>query len=486
MGEDMNQTTEQLQGGPLTEQQLHRHLGTAGNLMLTLSAMGPAMTVFIYVPVVYWVAGTWSFLATLIGAGIALGMALVYAEVGTAFPIAGGEYSMISRVLGRGTGFIVFAIQLSFYVLMLATFAVGAGIQLQTVWASVDPRMVGLVVFAVAALLSIPDIKIGKGVTGVLLVLQLVAIVVVSVLGLAHAHSPASRLFDLQAFAPDGAAMAITWSVILVGLTLGFFNLTGFNLVIVFSEETREPKKRIPRALLLAVGMVVLLIAIPTAAGLLGAPSLETLLTSPAPMSYVLESYGASAFNTFVNLAVFVAIVNMQLANVMAFGRFLYSGARDKAFPASINRVLSKLHPRFGTPWVASIVMAVIGAAAMFSSAITGLVTLTGFITLVFMGLMCIASIRIRSLRGAPDHYRMPAWPVVPLAVIAVFVVLATGQSSKDLLITAAIAGVAVIYYVGYLWPRRDTRWLLWVPDQDRPRVVGSESGMSPGTSTAG
>jgi amino acid transporter len=127
----------------------------------------------------------------------------------------------------------------------------------------------------------------------------------------------------------------------------------------------------------------------------------------------------------------------------------------------------------------------VLGAAAMFSSAITGLVTLTGFITLVFMTLMCIAAIRIRSLRNAPDHYRMPAWPVIPIVVIGVFVVLATGQTAHDLIITAAIAGVGIVYYFAYLWPRRDSRWLLWVPEQDE-RAQDRVADLAPGTSAAG
>ena len=462
------------------EQHLHRSLGTAGNVMLTLSACGLAMTVFIYVPVVYFVAGTWSFLATAIGAVVAFAVALVYAEVGTAFPIAGGEYSMISRVLGPGVGFIVFVIQLSFYVLMLATFSLGAGIQLQSVWHSVDPKVIGLAVFVIAAALAVPDIKIGRSVTAVLFVLQLAAIAVVSFLGIAHAHSPATRLFHLQGLAPSGTAMAFTWSVILVGLTLGFFNLTGFNLVIVFSEETKNPKKRVPRALLWAVGIIVVIILVPTAAALLGAPSLKGLLSNPAPMSYIMSSFGAGSLGTFVNLVVFIAIVNMQLANVIAFGRVLYSGSRDRAFPAPVNRLFSVLHPRFGTPWVASLFMAALGAVAMFSSAITGLVTLTGFITLVFMSLMCLSAIRIRSLRDAPDHYRMPAWPVIPVAVIAFFVVLATGQTKHDLIITACIAAVGVVYYFAYLWPRRDRRWQLWKPDEST--IVSS--GPTPGVPT--
>ena len=82
---------------------------------------------------------------------IAAGMGLVYAELGTAYPIAGGEYAIIGRVLGRGTGFVVFVILLLFYTLLIASFALGAGIQLQTIWHSGRPPHDRLVLLALAA-----------------------------------------------------------------------------------------------------------------------------------------------------------------------------------------------------------------------------------------------------------------------------------------------------------------------------------------------
>ena len=86
----------------------------------------------------------------------------------------------------------------------------------------------------------------------------------------------------------------------------------------------------------------------------------------------------------------------------MGFGRVLWSGARDQVLPQPVNGWLETVHPRFRTPWVACLVMAAAGAVSLFSSAITGLVTLMGVITLVFMGLMCVAAIRIRLMRDAP------------------------------------------------------------------------------------
>jgi len=442
-------------------QQLDRSLGTFGNATLTLSAMSPATTVFVYVPVIYFVAGTWSFLATVIAGVVALGMAVVYAELGTAFPVAGGEYSMIARILGPGTGFLVFVVQLVIYVLLLAVYAVGAGQQLQAVWPSLDVRFVGLVALAIAGCLSVLNIKVGWAVTLVMLVLELVAVGTLSVLGVVHAHAPVERLLTPHAFAPDGSVGPLTWSIILMGLTLGFFNLTGFNCAVVFSEETREARRKVARALVIAVVAVLVLVGVPTAAGLLGAPSMKGLITSASPMNYLLESYSVGRLATFIDLAIFVAIFNALIANVMIFGRVLWSGSRDRVLPDPLNRWLDSVHPKSKTPWVASLVIAAIGCACIFSSALTGLVTLSGLVTIVFMSLMCIAALRVRRFRDLPEHYLMPLWPIIPVAVLVAFILMATGQTAHDLYVTLGIAAVALVYYLAYLRPRAGRRWVL-------------------------
>jgi len=443
------------------EPQLRRSFGAVGNAILTLSAMSPATTVFVYVSVLFFLVGTWSFPATVIAAFIAAGMSLVYAELGTAYPIAGGEYAIIGRVLGRGTGFIVFVVLLLFYTLLIASFALGAGLQLQTIWATVDPRLAGLVLLVLAAGLTILRVRTSWIVTTAMLAVELVSIGIVSFLGFAHAQDPIGRLIVPKAFIPSGGAAPITWSILLLGLTLAFFNMTGFNVSVLFSEETEKARKRVGRAVMLAVAVFVFVVIVPTAAALMGAPSLRGLSTSPSAMVYVTKALGGERLGTFITLAIVVAIFNALVANIMGFGRVLWSGARDQVLPQPVNGWLEAVHRRFRTPWVACLVMAAAGGASLFSAAITGLVTLMGVITLVFMGLMCVSAIRIRLMRDAPRRYLMPLWPFVPVAVLASFVLMATGQTAHDLVIVLLTAAGAGVYYLAYLRPRSATKWVM-------------------------
>ena len=461
--------------------QLSRSFGAIGNAILTLSAMSPATTVFVYVSVLFFLVGTWSFPATIIAAFIAAGMGLVYAELGTAYPIAGGEYAIIGRVLGRGIGFVVFVVVLFFYTLLIASFALGAGLQLQTVWAGVDPRVAGLILLILAAGLTVLRVRTSWVVTTVMLALELVSIAIVSFLGFAHAQDPLGRLILPKAFIPSGATAPITWSVLLLGLTLAFFNMTGFNVSVLFSEETEKARRRVGRAVMLAVGVFVVIVIVPTAAALMGAPSLRGLSTSPSAMVYVARTLGGSRLGTFITLAIVMAIFNALVANIMGFGRALWSGARDQVLPRPVNRYLELVHPRFRTPWVACLVIAAAGAASLFSAAITGLVTLMGVLTLVFMGLMCVAAIRIRFMADAPQRYLMPLWPFVPIAVIASFVLMATGQTAKDLVIALVTATVATVYYLAYLRPRSQTKWVMLGAVEEPGDLIGAPKPTTPG-----
>src|SRR3954463_11406245 len=89
-------------------QELSRSLSLRGNVLITLSAVTPASSVFIIIPAVLVAIGGASFVAFLIAAVVGIFMAFCYAELSSAFPIAGGEYSFVARVLGKATGFALF------------------------------------------------------------------------------------------------------------------------------------------------------------------------------------------------------------------------------------------------------------------------------------------------------------------------------------------------------------------------------------------
>lgn len=452
-------------------QQLDRTLKVFANVTLTFGTLGPTATVFAFLPVVLWVAGSFAFIGFLIAAVFALCQGLVYSELGTAYPVAGGEYSMVGRVLGRPAGAILFAIMVANYVLVPSAFALAGGIYLGVIWpwAGTHSQLVGALIVLFAAGVAFLRIAVGWVVAAIFLGVELVAIPVLVVLGLAHAHSPVDRLFTAHLYGPDGP-MKLTATAFLLGITIAFFCYQGFGNAVIFSEETKHAKQRVGRAVMWTLLISVLAIATPAAAVLLGAPSLKGLLTAQAPLTYVLESLGGHNLDTVVSLFVFFAIVDAEIASVMAFGRVLWSSGRDNAWPGPISRALATVHPKLETPYVATTVLAAAIMLLTLLSTIAAVVTFSGVVTLAFAGLMGLSAIVIRFKKSAPsDRYKLPLWPLPPAVLLVGCVVMATQQKMSDLWITLAIAGGFFIYYLVYLLPRSDTHFVLLDSPEEMP-----------------
>jgi amino acid transporter len=143
-------------------------------------------------------------------------------------------------------------------------------------------------------------------------------------------------------------------------------------------------------------------------------------------------------------------------------------------WPEPISAWLAKVHPSFKSPWVAAIVMAVIGAILCATTTKTYVVTFTG-VVLAFTYILIASSAIVVRLRfkDLPAHYRMPMWPFWPcLSLVGVVYMLVklTQAQWKDLVIVLGAAIGALIYYYAYLYPRRDKKWImLEAVEEDRP-----------------
>src|ERR1700676_3011541 len=105
---------------------LKRSMRMISALLLTLSAITPASSVFVIVPGVITQAGSGAFLSMFAAAILAVPIAYVYAELSSAFPIAGGEYCMVGRTVGRGSGFAILGLTVAGNMLAPAVLALGA------------------------------------------------------------------------------------------------------------------------------------------------------------------------------------------------------------------------------------------------------------------------------------------------------------------------------------------------------------------------
>ena len=227
-----------------------------GGLMLALSAATPASSVFIIVPDVVAQAGSGALASMALGAAIAACVAQVYAELGSAFPLAGGEYAMTGRTLGPLAGFVVLGLNLFNSVLAIAVFALGAASYLGAP-PGLATVLAGLGVVLGATVLGVLRIRTNAWVTGLFVGVELLALAVVAALGFGHASRPLPGLVAHPVMAHAGALVPAPLAAIGLSAAVALFAYDGYGAAVYFGEEMHEAPRRIGRAILWALAITV-------------------------------------------------------------------------------------------------------------------------------------------------------------------------------------------------------------------------------------
>jgi amino acid transporter len=455
------------------QQQLRRAITTLGNVAITVSGITPTASVFIIAPVAFAAQGTGTFYAFVLAAVIGIGMAMCWGELGSAYPVVGGSYSLVARALGRPVGFVAFVLVLVTAIIIPSSIALGAGQYLAVIWPGENPNYIGAAIMVVTALIAILSIDLNAWVTGVFLSLELLVVVTVTVLGVTHVNQPFSALLFPHTFDARRAASPMALGLLLSGVAIGVYSYNGYDSPVVYSEETRGRRRNIARAVFWALGITVAAELIPVVAALLAAPSLARLTTAATPMQYMITSVAGSTWNTVLSLGVALAIFNATLAINLAFGRVLYSSGRDRAWPEPISRWIGSIHPRLRTPWIATGFVGLVGAVLTAVSSIAALVTFTGVTLVVIYGLIAISAIvsRLRQ-KQLVRPFRMPLWPVPAVVALAGLVIVASQQTLRDGAIVAGFVLAALIYYAAYLRGREATHWVMRDPVPEEEEAV--------------
>jgi len=444
------------------EPQLERKLGFLGNLSITLSFITPTVSLFLTASVLLAINGTATFLSFALAAIAAIAAAWCFAELGSSFPVVGGQYSIVMRVLGRPFGFISFVLFLTLVVFTISAGALIFGVYLQPVWHSVNITLVACIMIVISTVISVFGIRFNARVTGAFLALELVVIAVVVIVGLANAHQSVGTLFRLHTYNAAGHALPVGTGGVIAGIAIALFAYNGFDTAVVFSEETAGVRRNIGRSVMTACGIAVVAELVAVAAIILGAPSLSKMATASAPISYVLNADSGSTLTDIVSIGVALALFNAIIASLLAMGRVLYSSARDNAWPQPLNGWLASIHPRFRTPWIATIV---IGVACTVLTALSNIATLVTFVSVVLCVLYALIGISALvsrfTQRNLSRPYKMPMWPVPVLVALVGVGLTLSKQKGSDLVIVGCIIGGAAIYYVVYLMSRPKTHWTL-------------------------
>ncbi|NEB02038.1 APC family permease [Streptomyces sp. SID13726] len=441
--------------------QLKRSIGVVGGTLLTLSCVTPASTLFVVVPDLFGTLGTATALTIAIGSLLCIAVAFCYSELGTLIPSAGGEYAMVSTLAGRLAGWLVFVLSLLVVMIVPPVIAMGTADYLAPV-IHLNSSLAGAGVMLLATLAGLLDLRANAWITGIFLVLEVIAAAVVALLGFTHAERGPGSLLSMQVAGAHGETDTVTAMLVVSGLAIALFVTQGFSTAVYLSEELENPRRNVARTVLATLAISTVIILVPVAAITMGASDLTAL--TGGDISTMVTAWSNSAVGTFVSLCVALAIINAGIVMVIQNSRVLFASARDKAWPAPINHAFTRLG-RFGSPWVATLAVGVPGAALCF----VNLDTLYGVTGVSVTGMYLLVAVAgLLSRRNHHQHtpaWRMPLWPAMPILLIAVLTYVLSQQEPEYLLWTGGITAAATLYWALYLRPRAETRWLVSIPD---------------------
>jgi putrescine importer len=283
-----------------------------------------------------------------------------YGRMAIAYPVAGSAYTYVRKSIDPRVGFLVgWAILLDYLFLPMVIWLIG-GSYLTAQFPGV-PMAVWIIGFiAVTTLLNILGIKVADKANYVLMAFQLLVIVFFVALSIGNvvSTSGAGGLISSEPFInPESGFGAIT-----AGAAIAAYSFLGFDAVTTLTEETVEPRKNMPRAI-----MLIALIG----GGIFITVSYFTQLVHPGG---VFEDSASAASEIALQIggqlfgAIFLAgLVAAQFASGLAAqasaSRLLYAMGRDAVLPKA---VFGRLNPRFHTPVVNLAITGAVGLIAIF------------------------------------------------------------------------------------------------------------------------
>ncbi len=453
---------------PAAPSALVRSIGVVGVLFLTLSVTSPVSSLFVIVPGMLRVAGTGAVWAMLLASIVCIATAFIYAELSSAWPVAGGEYVMVARTLGPLPGFVMLGVNVFNNLL----FPPAIGLGLSAILAMVIPGLpqipLAVAVIAGATLVSLLQIRVNAWITGIFLMIELLAVVAVIALGFGEAVRPLGDFITHPMMLAGDALVPATPAAIGVATSIAIFALNGYGAAVYFGEEMLDAPRKIAATVLWAVALTLLCEAVPMVAALVGAPDLLMLLSTDDPFGLIVRMRAGGTAGDLVSIGVALSIVNAVIACTLACARFFYGTARDRCWGRPIDIWLTAIHPRFGSPWVGTLIVGGAGIACCFVPLELLLVLSGTGLVAIYVGIAL--ALIVGRQRGMLDDapFRGPLYPLAPvLTLVALgYVVwlnwLDIEEGKPGLIMTGMQMLLSAAYYLLVL--RRRGAWNVHIP----------------------
>ncbi len=325
--------------------------------------------------------------AFVLAAIIAAFTGLSYAELSSVFKSDSSEYEYAKNAFNKNIAVIMGIFVIITGIFTIATVSIGFSNYFNALFGAPLFLSAVALIFALS-LVNLKGIKLSTEIMIVATFLEIIGLLAVIILGIKYWGNVNLLSFD---FGLQG---------ILQATALIFFAYMGFESLVKLEEETKNPQKTIPKALILSIiiSSVFYILTSISAISMLG---YEQLSASKAPLADAVSiSLGKYAFIVLAVIALF-ATLSTVLGSMVTTSRITYGLAKEKAIPQSLSKISQKTH----TPWLAIILISLLAIVFLFFediSLIANITNISTFITFAFVN----ASALILRYRIDPKKFK--------------------------------------------------------------------------------
>jgi APA family basic amino acid/polyamine antiporter len=410
--------------------------------------------------------------------------ALCYSEFAASVPVAGSAYTYAYATLGEFIAWVIGWDLILEYALGAATVAVGwsgnlvtflhqIGLSFPAAVSAAPGTVVQLAgggMGTTTAVFNLPAVLITIAVTALLLVgisesATVNAVIVVIKVAIVLVVIGAGALFIVPAywhpFIPPntGTFGEYGWSGILRGAGVIFFAYIGFDAVSTSAQEARDPQRDMPRGILGSLAICTVLFVLVSGV-MVGVVPYKEMLNQPAPLVIAIEAAASRAAGTpwaplmngltiLLTVGALAALTSVMVVMMLAQPRIFLAMANDGLLPPWAARI----HPRFKTPHVATIVTGIAVSIAAGLTPIATLGTLVSIGTLMAFVIVSIGVIVLRRTRpDLPRPFRMPLVPLLPAlsALVALVLMIGLPRATWERLFIWMAIGIVFYFAYGY------------------------------------
>jgi basic amino acid/polyamine antiporter, APA family len=401
--------------------ELRRDLGLLDAVGVGFGAIVGA-GIFVVTGVAAGIAGPAFLLGLLVAAVAATANALSSAQLAAEYPQSGGTYEYGYRVLSPWAGFVAGWMFLSSKIAAAGTVALGLAGYLDALVPGAHPRAIAVGAILLFTVLNYFGIRRSSRANLLIVTLSLGTLLLFLVAGVTS-----FRWENLRPFAPAG------WRGTMEAAAILFFAYTGYARIATLAEEVREPKRTIPRAIGITIGGAVLLyFAVAVVA--VGAVGAGAMARTASPLQVAASAFPLPWVATVVSVGGVTAMLGVILSQLLGLSRMGFAMARRGDLP----RALHHVHPRYGVPGRAVLLIGAVAALVAATGTLRGVAAAASFTILVYYFIANLAALRMpREAKLFPD--------AVPWIGLVACAALALSLSLPTVLSGAALLGVGVV-----------------------------------------